>query len=161
MALQRVHATPTSPTEPLLEQCFKLAAGDTWDPVLDTATLRKVPSKRVTDEDELLPALSQSGHLAAFLHDLLSTEDREAINEAGVLIGLCSLLMCAACMRKAEGAQAVFTRESMPAPSSFFRTSFVGRVPCPKPAFLVGLGKKTVSHRRVLMPYAVVLPVAQ
>lgn len=152
--------SPTSPTEPLFGDCFKMAADGSWDPVLDTAPLSQVFNRRRLDDEEL-PKSSSYHQLPVYLFDLLSREGSEALNEAGMLIGFCSLLLCAACVEDAEGAGELFATWTMPGPSSIFRTSFVGRVPCPKPPFLLGLRRKTLSPRRVLIPYAVVLPVAQ
>ncbi|XP_077529277.1 uncharacterized protein LOC144141607 [Haemaphysalis longicornis] len=156
--------SPTSPTKPLFAECFKLAAtADSWDPVLDTVRVTQVFNRRRRDADELLEELPEpclSDRLSAFLAVLLSAEDSEALNEAGLLIGFCSLLLCAACTQNAAGAEAVFNKRSVAAPSSLFRTSFVGRVPRPSKEFLEGIRRKTASYRRLLIPYAVALPVA-
>lgn len=152
--------SPTSPTQPLFGEVFKLAAADYWDPVLDAVRVTEVFNRRRLDEDEL-PAPSQCRPLCSFLAGLLSTEDSEALNKAGLLIGFCSLLMCAVGTQNAVGAEAVFNKRSLAAPSSIFRTAFVGRVPKPNKTFLEGIERKTSSLRRRLIPYAVALPVAQ
>ncbi|XP_077529275.1 uncharacterized protein LOC144141605 [Haemaphysalis longicornis] len=149
--------SPTSPTEPLFKDCFNMAVNGSWEPVLRTVPVRKVFSRHRLYEDEL-PASWPSNPFCDFLYDLLTDEGKEALNEAGLLISFCSLLMCAACV---EDAHAVFVEESIAAPRSIFPTGFVGRVPCPSPVFLRGLKKKTTSRQRLLLPYAVALPVAQ
>lgn len=152
--------SPTSPTEPLFGDCFKLAADGSWDPVLNTVHVGEVFTRRRLDENDVHES-PLFYHFTGFLAKLLLNEESDALNEAGMLIGFCCLLICAASVQNLEGAQAVFTKWSMPAPSSIFRTSLSGRIPCPRTEFLVGLLEKTASRRCVLLPYAVVLPVAQ
>ncbi|XP_077529276.1 uncharacterized protein LOC144141606 [Haemaphysalis longicornis] len=152
--------SPTSPTEPLFKDCFKAAADGSWDPVLDTVRVSQVFARRRQDLSEL-HASSVFYHFTAFLSDLLSSERSHDLNEAGMLIGFCSLLLCAASLHGPVGAVNVFSKWSMPAPSSIFRTSYIGRIMYPRPAFLTGLLRNAASDRRVLVPYAVVLPVAQ
>lgn len=155
--------SPTSPTQPLFGECFARVAGETWDPVLDARLVSQLLVRR-RHSDEQLPEPSSRHRLVVYLGDLLygeGCEAVEALNEAGMILGFCSLVLCVAGSQNALFARSLFKDLSRTALTTLFPTSFDGPMPHPETTFLTSLRKKIMSPRGIAVGFAVVLPVAQ
>lgn len=156
--------SPTNPEGPLFADIFK--AHDPVDhcrtiltPVLDLPSIPKLFVRQRAKVDPL-PA---SPGFVDFLAELIrkSQQSRQALDEAGMIIGFCSLALATVVAKPVRHVQDLFRNRLKEALVASVGTSFDGEIPCPSEDFLTKLAIKGHGAGGVVKPYIVLLALGQ
>ncbi|KAL1430850.1 hypothetical protein MTO96_014710 [Rhipicephalus appendiculatus] len=128
-----------------------------FGPVLN---LSEIPTLFEGKPSDVEP-LPESPGLVDFLADLLRTSRsrREALDEAGMIIGFYSLALAVVVAKPVRHVEDFFWKQMKRALASAVPTSFDGDAHCPNGRFLTPLALK--GHRGVVKPYIVLLVLGQ
>ncbi|KAK8787136.1 hypothetical protein V5799_023088 [Amblyomma americanum] len=159
--LESIVATPSpsDPTKPLFGDLFRQAAvrPRPEGTYLDTSALSPLFKRpAVLDAD-----FKTAKGLVAYLDGLLSVGDREALHEAGLIIGFLSLLLSSVSAVSVNRLIGIFRDLEKFGLAAVLPTSFSGEFPCPTSANLENLRDKCGWGQSALRPYIPALAVAQ
>ncbi|KAL3183713.1 hypothetical protein MRX96_033796 [Rhipicephalus microplus] len=166
LMLECVVATPSpsNPEKPLYADIFK--AHDPIDrPFADVGTPVLNPEMRpplFSSSRRVVEPLPSLPGFAKFVADLLrkSRDSRAALNEAGLIIGFCSLALSTVVAKPADLREFLQTRVKSGL-SATVPTSFEGDVHCPSESFLVQLIRRAHLMNSKVKPYIVLLVLGQ
>ncbi|XP_065310721.2 uncharacterized protein [Dermacentor albipictus] len=163
LMLECVAATPspTTPRTPLFADIFKVRDPvDRSPPLGPVLNLPDIPTLFGRKPEEVEP-LPDSPGLITFLADLIrkSRNSREALDEAGMIIGFYSLALAVVVAKSVRDVDEFFWRRMKRALAVAVPTSFDGDAYCPNGRFLTPLALK--GDRGVVKPYIVLLVLGQ
>ncbi|KAK8783123.1 hypothetical protein V5799_015537 [Amblyomma americanum] len=159
--------SPTNPEKPLFADIYK-ARDRTIDrphPSAPTAVFvrHRIP-RLFARKPEPIEPLPTSPGIVNYLADLIrkSRTSREALDEAGLVIGFCSLALAVAAARPVVDVQAFFRVRMKRVLTAAVPTSYDGDdVFCPNRRFLFQLGHRTNHSAEVIEPFLVMLVLGQ
>nr|XP_037273243.1 uncharacterized protein LOC119165162 [Rhipicephalus microplus] len=164
LMLECVACTPslTTPGTPLFADLYKLHdivldRTPPFEPVLNLNEIPTLFEGRPTDFEPL----PESPGLVDFLADLIRTSPchREALDEAGMIIGFYSLALAVVAAKPVINVEDFFCKRMKSALSSVVPTSFDGDAHCPNGRFLTQLALK--YHRSVVKQHVGLLVLGQ
>lgn len=169
LMLECVAATPspTTPEQPLFASIYKVR-----DPVIDrpypnvlspVLNLDNVPDLFAGRRQSIEPLPASAG-IIGYLADLIrkSRTSRAALDEAGLIIGFCSLALAVLAAKPVRDVQDFFRTRMKRALVAAVPTSYDGDgMFCPSARFLSDLCRKTFSGPGVVKPFLVVLVLGQ
>ncbi|XP_049274657.1 uncharacterized protein LOC125759662 [Rhipicephalus sanguineus] len=154
--------SPTTPGTPLFADIFKLhdIVLDRTPPFGPVLNISEIPTLFECKPSDVEP-LPESPGLVDFLADLIRTSRsrREALDEAGMIIGFYSLALAVVVAKPVRHVEDFFWRRMKRALTSAVPTSFDGDAHCPNGRFLTPLARK--GHNGVVKPYIVLLVLGQ
>ncbi|KAK8787838.1 hypothetical protein V5799_022389 [Amblyomma americanum] len=169
LLLECVAATPspTTPKQPLFANIYKDRDRTIDRPYPNVLTpvliLDKIPNLFVR-KHELVEPLPTSPGIVDYLADLIrkSCTSQEALDEAGLIIGFCSLALAAVSAKSVGDVQDFFRVRMKRALAVAVPTFYDGDgMFCPSRRFLTELARKTHSRAGVVKPFLVVLVLGQ
>ncbi|KAL1417792.1 hypothetical protein MTO96_026563 [Rhipicephalus appendiculatus] len=168
LMLECVAATPspTNPCRPLFAYLFKpqdlldLPTPQAQTPVLNHQKWTKLFAHKCDDNVEPLPS---SPEFIDYLADLIrkSRSSREALDEAGLIIGFYSLALAVVAAKPVRDVQDFFRTRMKTVLARAVPTSYDGDVFCTSGTFLNELSRKTYSPEGQVRPYLVLLVLGQ
>ncbi|XP_037581117.1 uncharacterized protein LOC119464283 isoform X1 [Dermacentor silvarum] len=163
LMLECVAATPspTTPGTPLFADIFKVHDPvDRAPPLGPVLNLEELPTLFNRKPEKIEP-LPESPGLVTFLADLIrkSGDCREALDEAGMIIGFYSLALSVVVAKPVRDVEDFFWKRMKRALAVAVPTSFDGDAYFPNGRFLTPLALK--GHRGVVKPYIVLLILGQ
>lgn len=164
LMLECVACTPslTTPGTPLFADLYKLydVALDRTPPFEPVLNLSEIPTLFEGRPMDVEP-LPQSPGLVDFLADLIRTSPchREALDEAGMIIGFYSLALAVVAAKPVINVEDFFCQRMKSALASVVPTSFDGDAHCPNGRFLTQLALK--YHRGVVKQHVGLLVLGQ
>ncbi|XP_077494937.1 uncharacterized protein LOC144105708 [Amblyomma americanum] len=163
LMLECVAATPspTDPAKPLFADIFRVHDPvDRVPPRGAVLNVAELPTIFERKKEEVEPLPSSPGFVN-YLADLIrkSRSSRQALDEAGLIIGFYSLAMSVVVAKPVRDVQDFFRTRIKKALVAAVPTTFDGDMPCPSGRFLTALAHK--GHRGVVKPYIVLLVLGQ
>lgn len=155
--------SPSNPGTPLFADMFRVDDPvDRCPPKGFVLNVSRLPTM-FTCKTKSVEPLPESSAFFRFVADLIrkGSTSREALDEAGMIIGFCSLAMAVVVAKSPRKVQDFFAAQMKRALSAAVPTTFDGDIPCPKGRFLAALTRKALSTDGVVKPYIVLLAVGQ
>ncbi|KAK8781677.1 hypothetical protein V5799_016982 [Amblyomma americanum] len=157
--------SPTTPEQPLFANMYSVrhpADGPIPDILASVLNLGQLPDL-FTDEREPVEPLPTSAGFVDYLADLIRKggTSRAALDEAGLIIGFCSLALAVAASKPPKEVRAFFRHRLKRALVAAVPTSFNGDMFIPRNRFLCKLALKSVYDSGVIKPFFVLLVLGQ
>ncbi|KAK8789031.1 hypothetical protein V5799_021193 [Amblyomma americanum] len=157
--------SPTTPEQPLFSNMYSVrhpSDGPIPDILAPVLNLGQLPDL-FTHEREPVEPLPTSAGFVDYLADLICKggTSREALDEAGLIIGFCSLALAVAASKPPEEVRAFFRHRLKTALVAAVPTSFNVDMFIPEERFLRKLAFKSLTDSGVIKPYIVLLVLGQ
>ncbi|XP_077494932.1 uncharacterized protein LOC144105700 isoform X2 [Amblyomma americanum] len=159
--------SPTNPEKPLFADIYKARDRTIDRPHASAPTAvfvrHRIP-RLFARKPEPIEPLPTSPGIVNYLADLIrkSRTSREALDEAGLVIGFCSLALAVVAAKPVEDVQAFFRVRMKRVLTAAVPTSYDGDdVFCPNRRFLFQLGHRTNHSAEVIEPFLVMLVLGQ
>ncbi|XP_077494038.1 uncharacterized protein LOC144104743 [Amblyomma americanum] len=166
LMLNCVAATPslTNPGKPLFADLFRVdcPVGRCQPRGLKVLNAAKLPAMFACKVKNVEP-LPENSAFFRFMADLIrkGSTNREALDEAGMIIGFCSLALAIVAAKPAKNVQHFFETQMRSALTVAVPTTFDGDIPWPGGRFMPELTRSAHSAHGVIKPYIVLLAVGQ
>ncbi|KAK8782166.1 hypothetical protein V5799_016494 [Amblyomma americanum] len=157
--------SPTTPEQPLFANIYSVrhpADGPIPDILAPVLNLGQLPDL-FTHEREPVEPLPTSAGFVDYLADLICKggTSRAALDEAGLIIGFCSLALAVATSKPPEEVRAFFRHQLKRELVAAVPTSFNGDMFIPEERFLCNLSFKSLTDSGVVKPFFVLLVLGQ
>lgn len=157
--------SPTTPERPLFANIYSVrhpADGPIPDILAPVLNLDQLPDLFAREREPIEPLPSSAG-LVDYLAELIRKggTSRAALDEAGLIIGFCSLALAVAAPKPPKDVRAFFRHRLKRALVAAVPTSFNGDMFIPGGRFLCELALKSHSDSGVLKPFFVLLVLGQ
>ncbi|XP_077494936.1 uncharacterized protein LOC144105707 [Amblyomma americanum] len=155
--------SPTNPGKPLFADLFRVGCPvGRWQRRGLLLNAARLPAMFACKAKNVEP-LPENSAFFRFMADLVRKggTNREALDEAGMIIGFCSLALAVVAAKPAKNVQQFFETQMKSALAAAVPTTFDGDIPWPGGRFMLELTRSAHSAHGVIKPYIVLLAVGQ